>query len=780
MFVCFLLLIVSFVNLRPMNGLRSYEEAKDFNRVCEIDFAVWRESLFDDYPMIFDILRSVKHPETLSVNQIERWKRANKKWTSQIWVSDVSESYQLNQHKFIDYENYLSKIDKDMVLSMDFEGFSEINRLIRFNFTYNIQREYNDRFVTNTLLYENPIKVSEPIIIFKNQSYHPLNRGYFGNWNVKGIYSSEDSILEYKYPDKNGVILKSNDLSLVFIKPVIAMDMRFVENQFLVLIYPSKLNYRITYFDREYIAFYYQYESSYLIEFLVKPNKDKMIVYKSFRDSNNVNDLCGIDEEFGLKYLSFDEFQPLIENYYKELERNMTKAVVIVTTKQDTCVKTECPKSECPNIFGEITTMQSVTQRSLLQKFSAKRKKGSKSDLVISLPTNTSKEIKRISTDKPIDNSAFEQNSEDNVLNNKTLLFQRSVHGVSFNKLANVMLFDDVWIHVIKLDFPLQNFIPKMIDNKKYCNSFVEKFNPSFDNRTLSLRDSFKIVCETFETNLLSFSKNIKETAVNSLLDFKDRQLTRSKRFIIESLIVVGIGTAVVSVGAAIGKLFYDVQNTKHDIRELNKNILILEKQAEALRINNKMLAQNFIGFSKRVDSLAKGFDKKLELLKMHILNQTTQLEVTLNKTLNYVEQTSWIHTIISTFNSYRLTQNMYLENQLNILLDSIQNYENIFQTLRDNRLPHSLVDIKMLKNILAPIQNEIKGKFEIGIDEIDYHLFYTLPLTSFIIRKNTNEIFITIKVPLKRKNTNVLYDALQPKFSPFPCLNRTCSKHQD
>ena len=441
-----------------------------------------------------------------------------------------------------------------------------------------------------------------------------------------------------------------------------------------------------------------------------------------------------------------------------------------------TCPSYTCPprrRGGCDIDSNEFSTKQSVTQRQVTQ-YSLSRQPGTITGLRVRLPHKKT-------TIKPTINTeiieTLNQGVIENRFKNQSFLLETAIHGISFHKTANVLIFDEVWIHVIKFEFPLKNFTPRMSDNKKYCDDFINKMNVQ-TNETNKLKESFRIVCKNFETNLIEFSNNIKQTAQTALNDFKDRQLTRSKRFIIESLIVVGVASAVVAVGGAIGKLFYDVQTTKHEVQALNNKFLELESKVEALKINNQMLGENLIGFSKKVDAISKSFDKKLEILKLFMLNQTEQVNELFNKTINYIDQTSILQAIISTFNSYRLTQNMYLENQLNLLLDSIQNYENIFETLRNNRLPHSLINVQMLTIILNSIKKELHGHFDIALSEIDYHLFYSLPLVSFVIRKKTNEIFVTLKIPLKQVNNNVLFDAIRPQFSGFPCLNKTCSKH--
>ena len=704
----------------------------------------------------FRELETLVAPSTLSKDQL---KRANK---SSSWITNYMEYYPM------DHQNYLDYTEDVKIISYVPDLMEKLSYLV-FNWTYVIKRELNDRFIV--IPDHNNGRFDGPQTIMKNINYK---------------YQT-DRKFKYNYlPDKNGNILDQH-MDISFIKPTIALDLRDIYKRFYVLFYPSNKRYKVTYFDKKYLIMRTENgmgSKFHYTSYLMLINKKRMVIYN--RSLSN----CEIFKTLDLNHI-YDYSH--LDKYFEEVKLNLSismKPCQICICPQINCPKTICPKTDCPETFcpniecppnnnnfinGETTTKQTVTQRHLNQQTNVSfvRKNGSKTELKAKVPKNNN---------VPNNSDIKEDNIQiinENRFNNESFQIQAAKHGVSFNKLANVLLFEDIWIHVIRFEFPLIDFSPK-IETQNYCEKFLDQVKLVNDTSTLTFKNSFKTICDTFEMNLLTFAKNIKTTAESSVTDFKDRQLKRNKRFIVESLIIVGIGSYVLATGAAIGKLFYDVQNTKHDVLMLNNKVKYLEKQTEALKEHNFMLSENLIGFSKRVDSLSRSFDNKLEILKMFMLNQTEQLELTFNKTLTIIEQTHWVNSIISTFNSYRLTQNIFLENQLNLLLNSIQNFENVFESLRNNRLPHSLINLQMLTKILDSIKVEVGNKFDIAIDPINYHLFYSLPLTSFIIKQRTNQIYITMKIPLKRPNSNVLFEAIKVKYNPIPCLNKTCSKHKN
>ena len=738
-------------------------------RECDDLYAKSKDIFFEEGDEIFLNKFDRYQPiQTLNSMQLIRANRSSN------WVSNYLEPYPVEHNNFYDH-NY----PRLTIITYKREAI-EYHANWEFNNSFIVNREFNDRFLAHAVYFSRSFQPLEDLlsqkqyILRKDEPYRPYTYGLHGD---RGYLKPGQ--INFRYPSKNGVVIKHTQawFRLKIIKPIIGYDLRFIEKQFMVTIFPSYTDWRIVYYDEKYIVIQQKYKNDvYFVNFLIKQDNDRMVI-ETFLWTT-----CKINEKLKLEVVSNSTADRMVDKYFDECKKNLTSEIIELRSRPKSCPITTCPEYTCPprrrggcDIETEYTTKQTVTQRHVNQHV-FRGVPGTKTRIQPYVP----KHFRKLSTTirpvtKPIE--VQDQELPENKFKNQTFLLESAIHGISFHKTANVLIFDEVWIHVIKFEFPLKSFSPRVSDNKKYCDDFVKKMNIQ-SNETNKLKESFRIVCKNFETNLIEFSNNIKQTAQTSLNDFKDRQLTRSKRFIVESLVIVGIASAVVTVGGALGKLFYDVQNTKHDVQVLNNKFIEMERKIEALKINNQMIAENLIGFSKKVDAISKSFDKKLEILKLFMLNQTEQINELFNKTIDYIDQSSILHAIISTFNSYRLTQNMYLENQLNLLLDSIQNYENIFETLRNNRLPHSLISVQMLTTILSTIKEELKGSFDIALDEIDYHLFYSLPLVSFVIRKQTNEIFVTIKIPLKRANNHVLFDAIRPQFSGFPCLNKTCSKH--
>ena len=131
----------------------------------------------------------------------------------------------------------------------------------------------------------------------------------------------------------------------------------------------------------------------------------------------------------------------------------------------------------------------------------------------------------------------------------------------------------------------------------------------------------------------------------------------------------------------------------------------------------------------------------------------------------------------MSTFGDYRLSEINVLQNQMMILLDGIQTYENIFATLRTGRLSHALINWEKLKKVLNKIDDTLQRKFVFAISEQEHHLYYTLPLISFDIKRSTQDIYISLRIPLVRRGRPRRYTIIKPQFLPFSCMEANCFK---
>ena len=195
----------------------------------------------------------------------------------------------------------------------------------------------------------------------------------------------------------------------------------------------------------------------------------------------------------------------------------------------------------------------------------------------------------------------------------------------------------------------------------------------------------------------------------------------------------------------------------------------------DTLASSIKILGENFIGFSKEVGSTLEAFDHKLELLRNFSLIQLNEMRTSIIGIAELVDNKAMISSIMSMFNDYRLSENNLLQNELIILLDGIQTYENIFATLNSGRLSHGLIGWNKLKRILYNIDKSFDRDFQFAIRQSEKHLYYTLPLVPMAIDPKTYNIYVSLRIPLIRKGRPRLYSIVKPLFLPFSCYTDEC-----
>ena len=203
-----------------------------------------------------------------------------------------------------------------------------------------------------------------------------------------------------------------------------------------------------------------------------------------------------------------------------------------------------------------------------------------------------------------------------------------------------------------------------------------------------------------------------------------------------------------------------------------------LEDDVKGIASGMKILGDSLIGFSTEVTSTFEDYNKKLEMLKDYAITQTREIREILQNVTEMLDQKTTMIAIMSNFNDYRLSKHMAMQNNLVILLDAIQKFDQIFATLRRGRLSRGLLSFSKLKRILNNIQEAFQHDFEFAINESENHLYYSFPLIAFSISQVTNEIYISLRIPLVRRGQPKTYNLIKPQFLPFSCLDQGCLKY--
>ena len=340
------------------------------------------------------------------------------------------------------------------------------------------------------------------------------------------------------------------------------------------------------------------------------------------------------------------------------------------------------------------------------------------------------------------------------------------------------MTFSDEFVHFIKYSFPFKDFKLIRDPGENTCLLFIENL-PRIRNFTSDTGDTLLAAltdtCNSFEQSMKLFSNQIEETANRALEEFRVRQIGRSnkrkRRFDPLTLGVV----AAIAVTAFGLYTVTEIAIGRHERKQLFDHVSQLEKDVKTLAKSIKVLGESFVGFSEEVSEAFIAYDKKLNMLKNFTMMQSQQTNEALKNVTQFLDDKTIITAIMSTFNDYRLSQSNILQNNLIILLDGLNQYERIFESLQNGKLSHLLMPWTRLSNLLKYIQDQYPRQFQLAINEANKDLYYSLPLVSYSIDPITNDIYISLRIPLTREKAPRVYSIYKPESSPFSCQNENC-----
>ena len=366
-----------------------------------------------------------------------------------------------------------------------------------------------------------------------------------------------------------------------------------------------------------------------------------------------------------------------------------------------------------------------------------------------------------------------------NRFDNQTFIAESGRYGIQYTKIGELLAFSDEFTHFVRYEFPFNNFRLIRDPNEDSCINFLNKI-PNIQEMlggNASIEEALKRACESFEESMKLFSEQIEATAEGALEEFKIRQIGRTnrrKRFEPVTLtILAGVaGAAAVTWGLWATT---NIINGKHERKELYQKVAQLENQVDQIAESIKVLGEGFIGFSQEVSAAFESYDKKLNMLKDFSIQQSIHARESLKNTTIFLDQSTKIVALLSIVNDYRLSQANILQNNLIILLDGLSQYERIFSSLQQGRLSHSLLPWTKMKKILDYIADQYSKEFDFAINHENKELYYSLPLVSHSIDIKTNDIYVSIRIPLTRRKEAKVYSIYKVESSPFTCLTKEC-----
>ena len=354
----------------------------------------------------------------------------------------------------------------------------------------------------------------------------------------------------------------------------------------------------------------------------------------------------------------------------------------------------------------------------------------------------------------------------DNILNESQNKTNFAAHGLHFVKQGRAFIFTDYWIQFMKLDAP---FFKSVIDTSNFEDT-LDKF---FDECALYVENATDIK-EKFNFNYAKTMVDESLVEIRNILlaramSFKEVN-SRKKRFI--GVLAAGaIALASTAVGFFLGK----------NNADLEEKVDAMEYEIRGLSDRQKLITETMVGF---MDITNERFD--LVEQKMRALTKTTQnsfdkLTYQINDLAGVMEREFQRVFITSTVieGSNRIIDNF--QNLVTVKLEEYDFWDKVFISLRKGLLPRELFSYEKLKKLTDDIEAKLIGEFEIAFSSADNSLFYNLPLVQHTIEKITvdNEdnydLYLKIKIPLKRKRAQSEYLIYTPNSFAFPCETESC-----
>ena len=350
-------------------------------------------------------------------------------------------------------------------------------------------------------------------------------------------------------------------------------------------------------------------------------------------------------------------------------------------------------------------------------------------------------------------------------------LIEAGMAGIHLSYQGRGYVFDAVWDHFIFIQLP--SFDEKLIEkvSNVKCVDFIALLDRNltkeiFTNRTDNLFTILNDTCISLENNLQRTFNNTVETSIRALQDFRERQLTRTKR--VEPFTMVAIGAGILIAGWAI--------KTEYQIHQLNNQVEKLAKQVDLNTYNTMILKDKLIGLTNALSDSVELLNGKIDTLRETTELQINNLAYVLGRQIDKIHHDQYILSLL-TFNTiFKMIKIQNLQQTNTLILDYLNVWDTIFGDLRRSVLSHSLFSWSKWKQILKEIRKKIEYNYELGISYKDHHLYYLLPLVSYKFDPDKNHLWLHIQVPLKNLERPQFYELVNVRPQPFPCSGGYCS----
>ena len=357
--------------------------------------------------------------------------------------------------------------------------------------------------------------------------------------------------------------------------------------------------------------------------------------------------------------------------------------------------------------------------------------------------------------------------------------------GIELRTVGELLVFDGEFTHYVAMKPPAIGVkteeanircIKAIEADKQICQIFQSCSRKSKTEQEQELRKELETIRESCEAHKALIKKMNAEVSreldrlrneLEETVGRYNQTLGRSKRV---PLLPIGI----IAVGSAMGYGVWRSENNAANTKKVEKEINSLVSSVNAINDTFVASVNQLISLSTKLDTVTKEKASVTEELGKSLNESLTHIE-TLNTNQVASEKRNWalMHLVTQMVRAILMSSRRRVE-LLFLTMDTLR-YTKLMTHLENGNLPHELMSRADLNEVLNNINRHLeKSRMQVAIAGEDWHLYYSLPLTS--APKETGVRSIKLRIPLKLKERKRhTFTLVEPITKWVPCSDNIC-----
>lgn len=343
--------------------------------------------------------------------------------------------------------------------------------------------------------------------------------------------------------------------------------------------------------------------------------------------------------------------------------------------------------------------------------------------------------------------------------NNAKYRMNTAAHGLHFVRIGRAFVFPEHWVQYLKIEMPFFKKFPSDIDWFSKCHKLI-----------MGITD---IDYPEYNDYCFGIEKQINSTEIE-LTEFFNKKYNHfvQKNIRHKRVVMLLAGAALVGGAILVKEFFFNKGNDN------TKEIQKLERKLENTQQKQALISQNPFGLSIVQDARFQKLQERLEIIQRINDERVNNIIDYYEMNFKSIQKTVDNLNIRITLNTFATSIIDQIQNLMTIKLDELEYWDKVFISLRAGKIPRDLYNYQDLNKLTDEIEESVKGKFRVGFDENDKILFYNLPLVSYAVNVGPDdkyELYLKIKIPLKRTFTQNQFTLMAVNVLPFPCEDNRC-----